>query len=264
MRRVYQLRPESAAAVEAVRAAVAVVQARKGAGNVQEKGKRDVVTETDVASEDTIRAVLTQAFPGVPVVGEERGGDAVGNGPYWLVDPICGTQNFAADLPLYVVNVALVEDGRVTASVIGDGATGNLYVAERGAGAWTLEHGRSLAVSARSDIVALDAGKVGDGDPVYAGAVYRVLLADRWLVRLLGSSVAFLYVAMGRLAAAANLEVESMLHLAAGCLLAEEAGATVTDLEGRPWSIASRTFLAAATPEIHRELLSLVRGTAAA
>lgn len=250
-------RPETAAAIAAVEAALAIVHAREGADLVRAKGHRDIVTAADLAAEDAIRAVLGARTPAIPVVGEERGGELSAGSASWLVDPICGTQNFAADLPLYTVNVALVEHGRVTAAVVGDGATSRTYVAERGRGAYDLATAKALRVSTRSALVALEAGKA-EGDPRFWRVLQRVAQADEWGLRVLGTSLSFAYVATGRLAAALDFGVDDVLHLAAGCLLAEEAGATVTELDGRPWGLKSRTFLAAATPELHRSLRRLV------
>src|SRR5215210_3278190 len=130
------MRPETEAALAAVNVGLDLARRRVGADQVTMKGLRDPVTATDVAVEDAVRATLRERFPDWTVVGEERGGqDDVGDRPYWLVDPICGTQNFAADLPLYCVNIALVEQGQVTASAVGDGGTGQRYIAERRQGA---------------------------------------------------------------------------------------------------------------------------------
>src|SRR5207247_8201578 len=99
----------------------------------------DLVTATDIAVEDAIRGIVGDAL-GIPVVGEERGGEAPADGsPFWLVDPICGTRNFASGSPLYCVNMALVEAGRVTVAVVGEPSTGEIDVAEGGRGAWGMK-----------------------------------------------------------------------------------------------------------------------------
>ena len=78
------------------------------------------MTTADVAVEDAIRAAVDAAH-GLPVVGEERGGETPADGsPYWLVDPICGTRNYASGTTLWCVNLVLVEDGAVTIGVVGD------------------------------------------------------------------------------------------------------------------------------------------------
>src|SRR3954451_22433184 len=129
------MRSETEAALAAVTVGLKLARSRAGASEITSKGGRDLVTATDVAVEDAIRAVLLERFPDWTVVGEERGGeDQVGDRPYWLVDPICGTRNFAANIPTYAVNIALVQDGVLTVAVVGDGGTEERYVAERGKG----------------------------------------------------------------------------------------------------------------------------------
>jgi fructose-1,6-bisphosphatase/inositol monophosphatase family enzyme len=85
------------------------------------------------------------------------------------------------------------------------------------------------------------------------------LLLHRWYIWLFSSSVAYAYLAAGRIAGIVHFATSSPVHTAAGCFVAEEAGAVVTDLgEGGPWTLDSRSFLLAATPALHRELRDLV------
>ena len=259
------MRPELEAALAAADVAPRMMAARVGADQVHFKGGRDVVTATDVAVEDAIRAELLGRQPAWPVVGEERGGEAeiAADRPYWLVDPICGTRNFASGLPMYTVNVALVEDGRVIVGVIGDGASGDRYVAERGGGARLLaathSSPRPLRVSDASDTITLDLGAAEAGPhTAHTAEVARAaILSNRWYVRMFGSSLAFALVAAGRTAAHLIFKSSSPVHTAAGCVLAEEAGGLVTDLDGRPWDLAARGFLAAATADLQHDLLRL-------
>src|SRR5262245_38580910 len=128
-------RPDTHVAVEAVERALELARRGVGASAIAIKGGRDLVTATDVAVGDTIRDILSGTASAL-VVGEERGGAAPAErASYWLVDPICGTRNFASGMPLYCVNVALVEDGQVTVAVVGDPSTDEVHVAERGGGA---------------------------------------------------------------------------------------------------------------------------------
>jgi fructose-1,6-bisphosphatase/inositol monophosphatase family enzyme len=113
-----RLRAETEAALAAIDIGLSLSRRRIGADQIQSKGGRDLVTATDLAVEDAIRAALLAWRPEWTVVGEERGGeDQVGDRPYWLLDPICGTRNFACNLPLYSMNLALVENGRPTIGI---------------------------------------------------------------------------------------------------------------------------------------------------
>ena len=104
------------AALRAAQLAQEIAESRAGADEITSKGGIDLVTAADVACEDKIREELLRAFPDYPVIGEERGGEPVAGQPYWLVDPICGTRHFASNIPLYCHNIALVENGQVTAA----------------------------------------------------------------------------------------------------------------------------------------------------
>ena len=124
------LRPETLVALEAVERGLEIARVRGGAGDVTFKAARDLVTGTDVAVEDTVRRIVGETR--YPIVGEERGGETSDDGSYWLVDPICGTRNFASGIPLCGVNVALVEDGEVALGLVGDPSTGEIHLASGG------------------------------------------------------------------------------------------------------------------------------------
>jgi myo-inositol-1(or 4)-monophosphatase len=251
-------RPETIVAIEAVERALALARSGAGASDVSSKGELDVVTATDLAAEDAIRGSLGEALE-LPVIGEERGGEPSTDGsPYWLVDPICGTRNFASGIPLYCVNLALVEDDRITVAVVGD-PTGEIDVAERGRGAWALVDGAwgPLTASAESRTVVIEDSRAeGARRERAARFTADAIRAHRWDLRSLGSTLALPYVAAGRIAAYV-LFWSSTLHVGAGILLATEAGATVTDIDGRPWTIRSDSILASASADLHQELLDL-------
>jgi myo-inositol-1(or 4)-monophosphatase len=175
------------------------------------------------------------------------------------VDPICGTANFASGIPLYCVNLALVEDGQVTLAVAADGSTGEIYAAERGRGAWAVDAnpGHRLAVNGASSIIVLQEGMSQDARRERAAEFAAAMIsADRWHVRALGTTLPFIYLAAGRIAAYVEF-FAPVLHTAAGALLAAEAGATVTDIDGKPWTIGSDSVIASAAQGLHRDLLAI-------
>jgi myo-inositol-1(or 4)-monophosphatase len=252
-----RLRAETAAALAAVRVGLDVALSRSGADDVQAKAGVDIVTGADLATERAIRSALEQRCPGVPIVGEEGGGDVPANGgAYFLVDPICGTRNYASHLALFCTNVALIEHGVATIAVVGDGGTSELCFAERGRGAFR-ETGDRLRVSDGSVIGLELGGKPPYTDPSLSPLVAALAADGRYYLRLLGSTLALAKVASGDLAALVLLtETADPLHTAAGCLLAEESGALVSDRAGRPWTLQTRSLLLAATPTLQEQLLS--------
>ncbi|MGH7127481.1 MAG: inositol monophosphatase family protein [Planctomycetaceae bacterium] len=257
-------RPETVVAIEAVKRALTIARRGAGAEEVTAKGGRDLVTVADVAVEDAVRSILADALS-FSVIGEERGGEASADGsPYWLVDPICGTRNFASGIPLYCVNVALVERDEITVAVVGDPATGGIDVAERGRGAWRLEDSARRRLITRDDsrtVVIEDGKSKGNRRERAARFTASAIRADRWDVRSLGTTLASPYVAAGRIAAYVVFLV-SALHAGAGSLLITEAGGVVSDIDGRPWTIASDSLVGSANTRLHEDLLDLARASA--
>jgi myo-inositol-1(or 4)-monophosphatase len=259
-----RFRPETRLAFEAVVEALKIAAQSIGTTGITSKGGRDLVTSADIAVEDAIRERLANAFS-MPVVGEERGGEAPGDdSAYWLVDPICGTRSFASGIPLYCVNLALVEGEQVTVAVVGDPSTGEIALAERGRGAWAVK-GDTLRRLTASDesrtIVVEDGTSQGTRREHAARFTAAAIRTDRWYCRSFGTTLPAVYLAAGRIAACVQMWVPA-LHAAAGSLLITEAGGVLSDLEGQPWSIQSDTLVAAGDPELQQELLALIRTTA--
>jgi len=259
-----EFRSETRKAIDVVAHALTLIDRHALAGDITFKGDRDLVTTTDVAVEDTIRGLLIDAF-GLPVVGEERGGEVPADrSAYWLVDPICGTRNFASGIPLYCINLALVEGDEIVVAVIGDVSSSDVQVAERGRGAWAVTHGlrRSLATSDESRIIVIEDGKSkGTRREHAAQFAAAAIRADHWDFRSLGTTLALPYLATGRISAYVVFFVAA-IHAAAGTLVATEAGATVTDIEGRPWRLHSDSLLVGSNDDLHADLLELANDTA--
>jgi myo-inositol-1(or 4)-monophosphatase len=256
-----EFRPETLVAVEAVNQALRIARRSVESQGITVKDGRDLVTVGDVAVEDAIRGMVVDAL-GFSVVGEERGGEAAADGaPYWLVDPICGTRNFASGIPLYCVNLALVEGDAITVAVVGDPSTGEMHVAERGRGAWGLKddtRSRLIPSDASLTIVVEDGKSKGRRREQAAQFTAAAIRADRWDFRSLGTTLALPYLAAGRISAYVVFWV-SAIHAGPGSLLVTEAGGIVSDIDGRPWTIRSDSLVASATPGLHEELLDLAR-----
>jgi myo-inositol-1(or 4)-monophosphatase len=250
------MRPETRAAIEAARAALPLLQVHHGASPRRQKEPLDYVTPADVAVERLLIERLSAATPGIGFLGEETGPSG-SRERFWVLDPICGTTNYAIGLPVYNVNVALVEDGQVSSGVILEPAAGELYWAERNQGAFS--GARRLRASDASATISVDYGHrtaTGEVD-VMLRVMTRVLKEHLWNVRVLAASVVLAYVADGRLAAHV-VESINPWDMCAGALIAEEAGAIVTDFQGRGWRWDSTELICAATPAVHAKLLELV------
>ena len=224
------------------------------ARRIRLKSPKDPVTEVDVAAERCIRQILGRQFPEIGFLGEE--GSAVGGQDgRWIVDPLDGTIAFVTDLPLYSVLIALEREGIIRASVLYVPRLRELFVAERGRGAWL--NGRRIQVSPRTRLVECVIALWHD-DSVWSNRSLRERIAALALrvrnVRIFGAGYALANVAAGRLDAYWEQSAKPW-DVAAGALLVAEAGGRVTDGRGRPFDLSQPTILAS-NGHIHRRLVA--------
>ena len=222
----------------------------------------DVVTEMDRASEALLVEGLLRARPDDGVLGEEGTTRPGTSGVQWVVDPLDGTTNYLYGLPAWAVSVAAEVDGRVVAAVVADPSHGEVFAATRGGGATC--NGRPLAVG---DGPGLATALVGTGFSYDAerrarqAAVLREVLPRVRDVRRAGAAALDLcWVAAGRLDAFYERGLQPW-DLAAGALVAAEAGARTGDLDGGP---ASTAFALAAAPGLFTPLRDLLEMAGAA
>ena len=216
----------------------------------------DPVTEFDRAAEASIVETLRSQRPDDSIVGEE-GADHVGtSGLEWHIDPIDGTANFVYDLPAWCTSVAVVDDEGPLAGAVFAPVTNELFSAARGGGA-TLD-GEPIRCS---DASALELALIATGFNYSPTTRERqaerlaVLLPRVRDVRRFGSAALDLcFVAAGRFDAYFEEHLNSW-DLAAGVLIASEAGATTSNLSG---GAADTDAVVAAAPGVHRALVELI------
>lgn len=249
--------PDTAVAVAAARAGAAVALAawrtpvaRHGKGGI------DFATDADLASERAVRDVLRQQRPDDAVRGEEYGSDGSA-ARTWLVDPICGTLNYAAGTPLWVVNVALRESDRVRVAAVADPASGEVFVTD-GDRAWRDDTPyRPLLPDSGNRLVEVDVHPSSTRSRRLLG---RPGFHERYAPRVVSTSLGLLWVADGRFAGyVAEEDVSDSVHYAAGLAVCRGAGCVVTDLDGGDVS-SGRGLLAAADAATHLDLLGLLAG----
>jgi myo-inositol-1(or 4)-monophosphatase len=222
----------------------------------------DVVTAVDKASEELIVGRLLGARPADGVLGEEGAARAGTSGVRWIVDPIDGTVNFLYDLPAYAVSIAAEVAGEVVAGVVHNVATGEVFTAVRGGGAYRTSPGRRDPVRLTgSRPASLEQTLVGTGFGYRVeqrraqGAVVAALLPRVRDIRRYGSSALDLCaVAAGRIDAYYELDLNPWDH-AAGALVAAEAGLVVTGLPGSPFA---EPMAIAAAPSIAAPFIDLL------
>jgi myo-inositol-1(or 4)-monophosphatase len=234
------------------------------------KSARDVVTEVDHLSEALIFDAIRAAFPGDALLGEESGehdGAAAGHtatsgrGRVWVVDPLDGTINYANGIPFFCVSIALVEEGRPVVGVVHDPSRGESFAATID-GPATLAGTpiRASGKAALSDFVI----SMALGGRAAATRAREVRKAIR-VPRSMGSAaLALAYVANGRFDAFAQQGGLSTWDIAAAGLIAERAGARVTNLDGGPWfeiAATSKSIGVLAAPAAHHgDLLRRIAG----
>ncbi len=216
----------------------------------------DPVTEFDRAAESLIVAALRTRRPDDSIVGEEGAQHAGSSGLEWHVDPIDGTANFVYDLPAWCTSVAVVDAHGPLAGAVFAPVTGELFSAARGAGA-TL-NGAPTRCSAASNLATALIGTGFNYSPAVreqqARRLVSLLPRVRDLRRYGSAALDLCLVASGRLDAYFEEHLNSW-DLAAGVLIASEAGAVTSNFHGGP---AGPDATVASAPELHVELLAIL------
>jgi len=224
----------------------------------------DMVTEMDRASEALVVEGVLRARPDDGVLGEEGTARPGTSGVRWVVDPLDGTTNYLYGLPAWAVSVAAEVDGRVVAAVVADPSHGDLYAATLGGGATC--NGRRLALGAGPPLATALVGTgfsyEADRRARQAAVLAQVLPRVRDVRRAGAAALDLCWVASGRLDAFYERGLQPW-DLAAGALVATEAGAVTGDLDGGPPSGAFALAAATAVFEPLRDLL-LTSGAATA
>ncbi|TMQ74087.1 MAG: inositol monophosphatase [Candidatus Eisenbacteria bacterium] len=254
------------AAVEFARAAGAVL--REGYGRAhrpERKGRIDLVTEYDRRSERLLLDAIAARFPGHAVLAEESGASAPGEraAPVrWLVDPLDGTTNFAHNYPFFCVSVAAEVAGVLVAGAVYDPVRDEMFAAAAGEGA-TLA-GMRLRVS---DIARVEDALIVTGFPYAVREHPEATLPhfEAFLMRAQGirrdgsAALNLCYLAAGRFDGMWESDL-SPWDMAAGVLMAREAGGIVTGYAGQEFVLDHRELLAS-NGRIHEEMKGILAGT---
>lgn len=253
------------AAAEAALEAGALIKELYGKPHdIRHKGAIDLVTEADLASEKAIIARLSPRFPEFAILAEESSASFGSEpaGPAWVIDPLDGTTNFAHGFPYFGVSIALTLDGIPRLGVIYCPIQDELFCASRGKGAWL--NGAPMRVSSVAD---LQHSLVATGFPYDVhGTINEVMTSlQRMLPRVQdlrragAAALDLAYVACGRLDGFWEMHLKPW-DTAAGALLVEEAGGTMSNFQGHDFTPFSDQTVASNTL-IHREFLDGLRGS---
>ena len=243
-------------AVAAARAGAEVLDAMFGSPLTKDyKTDTDFATEADRAAEQAILDVIRAGRPDDGFEGEELGAVHTGTaGRTWLVDPLCGTLNFAAESPAFCVNVALVDSGVTVAAAVSHPPTGEVYWSD-GGDFGILGRDRSTAPN---QLVNINADGPLDRDFVGAGLAADPGFRAVFNPRIESTTLALAWVAAGqRLAYVTDGRHERSVHFAAGIALCQAAGCVITDFDGGAVH-SGPGIIAARDPESHATLVRLV------
>lgn len=223
---------------------------------VEFKGVIDLVTEVDHASEKFLITEISQQFPGHSFLAEESGASETQSEHLWIIDPLDGTVNYAHGVPMFCVSIAYSYHGQVLLGAVYDPMRAEMFSAERGKGARL--NGRALKVAAVEE---LQKSLMATGFPYdswnaipnnfdYFAKLGRMTQGVR---RLGSAAIDLCYIAAGRLDGYWELSLKAWDIAAAG-LIAEQAGALVTNIKGEPDYLNSPQSIVAANPVLHAKL----------
>mmetsp|Transcript_57004 Transcript_57004/g.121035 ORF Transcript_57004/g.121035 Transcript_57004/m.121035 type:complete len:339 (+) Transcript_57004:130-1146(+) len=259
-------------AVRASKHAGEIILGNAGGADVlkSKANSRDLLTLIDPLCEKTIRETVLETFPSHDFLGEEDvppGKEAsaaaidakLANNPshyLWIVDPIDGTSNFVHGMPLCMPSVAVAHKGEVVVGVIHDPHRQETFSAVKGRGAYM--NGERIRVGEQSTIgdaiVAMGSPPAEESMKMSLAAL-PVLMPRVRTIRMIGSAALMLaWVANGRLTAYWEYDLSSW-DVAAGSILIEEAGGSITDLENERWNLRTRKICASNGGRVHEKIL---------
>ncbi len=215
---------------------------------VSRKGPGDFVTAADRKTEETLLRELEHVRPGYSFLTEETGViEGRDKTHRWIIDPIDGTTNFIHGIPAFCISVALERDGNLVAGVIYNPITDELFVAERGGGAYLND--RRLRVAGRRDLAdsVVVCGIPHNGRPDHPRFIKELARIQGRVagVRRTGSAALDLaWVAAGRFDAYWERDIQPW-DMAAGILMVREAGGMVGDVDNKPDPLKTGHVLAA-------------------
>lgn len=231
----------------------------------------DLVTDVDKGAEAMIRKLILTHFPDHAILGEEGvapGAAAsaaalnqAGTSDYlWIVDPVDGTTNFVHGFPFFCVSIALAYKGEIIIGVIYDPMRDEMFVAEKGKGAYL--HGRrtqvAVGTSLSDSLVAVGFNPEQEFALPMNMRGLNALSGKVRSLRAAGSAALHLaYVAAGRLSGYYEVGL-NVWDVAAGALMVKESGGKVTDTAGQPYHLGTR-HLIASNGHVHSELLDVIQ-----
>jgi myo-inositol-1(or 4)-monophosphatase len=228
---------------------------------VSMKGPANFVTAADRRAEETLFQELSRARPGYGFLGEEGGRrEGADKTHTWIVDPLDGTTNFLHGIPQFAISIALEREDAIVAGLVYNPATEELFLAEKGKGAFLNDQRIRVAARKRlvDSVIACGLPHHGRGDIALAHRETMAVQEQVAGLRRFGAAALDLaWVAAGRLDAYWERNLQSW-DMAAGLILVREAGGFVSDCDGREDMMVNGDIVAG-NEAIHKDLLRLLK-----
>jgi myo-inositol-1(or 4)-monophosphatase len=225
------------------------------------KGPANFVSLADKRAEEMLYTDLSKARPGYGFLGEEGGTrEGTDKSHTWIVDPLDGTTNFLHGIPQFAISIGLQREDTIIAGVVYNPANDEIYVAERGKGAFLNDQRIRVAARERlaDAVVACGMPHYGRGDLALARNEIAAAQQNFAGLRRYGAATLDLaWIAAGRLDAYWERDL-SPWDLAAGTILVREAGGFVSDCDGKD-AVMAKGQVVAGNDTMHRELLRLLK-----
>jgi myo-inositol-1(or 4)-monophosphatase len=240
-----------------------VLAAKFGKVGYRLKGRANLLTEADLASQRAVIGLIRKVFPADGFLAEESPAEETPNGRLWIIDPLDGTTNYAHGFPAAAVSIGFAEKGEIKAAAVYDPFRAELFSAVKGRGAFV--NGRRLAVTATPSVskallVTGFAYDRAERAEFYCGFFSEFMKLSHDVRRMGSASLDMCWLAAGRTDGYWEFGLKPW-DVAAGKLIVEEAGGRVTDFAGKPWktgpAMGSQTL--ATNGRLHAEMLRVIK-----
>ena len=248
-------------AIEAAHRSAEVLRSRFGnISRIRKKANAEIVTEADTESENKIISTIHDRYPDHAILGEECGLIKGASKYKWIIDPLDGTVNFAHQIPIFSISIALAVQNTMVIGIILDPVNDELFTAVSGQGAKL--NGDPIRVSEPATISEslLVTGFPYDVEAVFESVMFRYsrcLKASQAIRRLGSAALDLCYVACGRFEGFWEQNLKPW-DTAAGALLVAEAGGRVTTFSDQPYEVKHAEILAT-NGRVHQEMLGLLK-----
>lgn len=247
-------------AIEAAHRSAKILRSRFGnISRIRKKADAEIVTEADTESENAIISTIQAQYPDHAILGEECGLIKGASEYKWIIDPLDGTVNFAHQVPIFSISIALAVQDTIVLGIILDPVNDELFAAVSGQGAKL--NGNPIQVSAPATI---SESLLVTGFPYNVEEIFetvmvrygRCLKASQAIRRLGSAALDLCYVACGRFEGFWEQNLKPW-DTAAGALMVVEAGGKVTTFSDQPYEVKHAEILAT-NGLIHQEMLGLL------